>query len=245
MRLAAFDEMLPEISGLRKPYSAYDRWLKEQDPARLTEKMQDAERVFRKTGITFAVYGEQEASERLIPFDIVPRIISGNEWRRLTQGIEQRVQALNAFLDDIYHRQEILRAGRVPKELIARNEAFLPEMIGVRPPAGVYTHIIGVDIVRISENEFYVLEDNARTPSGVSYMLENRETMMQLFPELFQQIKVRPVENYPQLLRQSLAAVRPQSTKGAPTIAVLTPGSFNSAYFEHAFLADQMGVQLV
>jgi uncharacterized circularly permuted ATP-grasp superfamily protein len=118
-------------------------------------------------------------------------------------------------------------------------------MIGVRPPAGVYTHIIGVDIVRISEDEFYVLEDNARTPSGVSYMLENRETMMQLFPELFQKIKVRPVENYPQLLRQSLAAVRPQSTKGAPTIAVLTPGSFNSAYFEHAFLADQMGVQLV
>lgn len=207
--------------------------------------MQDAERVFRKTGITFAVYGELEASERLIPFDIVPRIISGSEWRRLTLGIEQRVQALNAFLDDIYHRQEILRAGRVPKELIARNAAFLPEMIGIRPPTGVYTHIIGVDIVRISENEFYVLEDNARTPSGVSYMLENRETMMQLFPELFQKIKVRPVENYPQLLRQSLAAVRPQSTKGAPTIAVLTPGSYNSAYFEHAFLADQMGVQLV
>jgi uncharacterized circularly permuted ATP-grasp superfamily protein len=244
-RLAAFDEMLPEISGLRRPYEAYDRWLKEQDPARLTQKMQDAERVFRKTGITFAVYGEQEASERLIPFDIVPRILSGHEWRRLTQGIEQRVQALNAFLDDIYHRQEILRAGRVPRELVAKNEAFLPEMIGVRPPAGVYTHIIGVDIVRISENEFYVLEDNARTPSGVSYMLENRETMMQLFPELFQKIKVRPVENYPQLLRQSLAAVRPQSAKGAPTIAVLTPGSYNSAYFEHAFLADQMGVQLV
>ncbi|TIO80210.1 MAG: circularly permuted type 2 ATP-grasp protein, partial [Mesorhizobium sp.] len=172
-RLAAFDEMLPEVSGLRRPYQAYDRWLKEQDPARLTQKMEDAERVFRKTGITFAVYGEQEASERLIPFDIVPRIISGQEWRRLTQGIEQRVQALNAFLDDIYHRQEILRAGRVPKELVAKNEAFLPEMIGVRPPAGVYTHIIGVDIVRISENEFYVLEDNARTPSGVSYMLEN------------------------------------------------------------------------
>ena len=207
--------------------------------------MEDAERVFRKTGITFAVYGEQEASERLIPFDIVPRIISGQEWRRLALGIEQRVQALNAFLDDIYHRQEILRAGRVPKQLIAANEAFLPEMIGVRPPAGVYTHIIGVDIVRISENEFYVLEDNARTPSGVSYMLENRETMMQLFPELFQQIKVRPVENYPALLRQSLAAVKPRGVEGTPTIAVLTPGIYNSAYYEHAFLADQMGVQLV
>jgi uncharacterized circularly permuted ATP-grasp superfamily protein len=243
--VVAFDEMRPSETALRQPYSAYDNWLTAQDPARLTEKMKDAERVFRKTGITFAVYGEAEAAERLIPFDIVPRILSGSEWRRLTQGIEQRVQALNAFLDDIYHRQEILRAGRVPKDLIARNEAFLPEMIGVRPPAGVYTHIIGVDIVRISENEFYVLEDNARTPSGVSYMLENRETMMQLFPELFQRIKVRPVENYPQLLRQSLAAVRPDNLKGPPTIAVLTPGIFNSAFFEHSFLADQMGVELV
>ncbi len=244
-RLVAFDEMKPAEAGLRKPYTAYDRWLQDQDPARLTEKMQDAERVFRKTGITFAVYGEAEAAERLIPFDIVPRIISGSEWRRLTQGIEQRVQALNAFLDDIYHRQEILKAGRVPKELIAGNEAFLPEMIGVKPPAGVYTHVIGVDIVRTGEDEFYVLEDNARTPSGVSYMLENRETMMQLFPELFQQVKVRPVENYPQLLRQSLAATRPQGVGPNPTIAVLTPGSYNSAYFEHAFLADQMGVELV
>jgi uncharacterized circularly permuted ATP-grasp superfamily protein len=178
-----------------------------------------------------AVYGEQEASERLIPFDIVPRIISGSEWRRLTQGIEQRVQALNAFLDDIYHRQEILRAGRIPKQLIAENEAFLPEMIGVRPPAGVYTHIIGVDIVR--------------TASGVSYMLENRETMMQLFPELFQKVNVLPVENYPQLLRQSLSAVKPANLQGVPTVAVLTPGLYNSAYFEHAFLADQMGVELV
>ncbi len=243
--MVAFDEMSPAGTGLRQPYSAYDGWLRNQDTLRLAEKMRDAERVFRKTGITFAVYGDAEAAERLIPFDIVPRIISGSEWRRLTQGIEQRVQALNAFLDDIYHRQEILRAGRVPKELVAANEAFLPEMIGVRPPKSVYTHIIGVDIVRTSENEFFVLEDNARTPSGVSYMLENRETMMQLFPELFRHVKVRPVENYPQLLRQSLSAVKPDNVEGAPTIAVLTPGSFNSAYFEHAFLADQMGVQLV
>ncbi|MCC0039306.1 MAG: circularly permuted type 2 ATP-grasp protein, partial [Brucellaceae bacterium] len=172
--------MRPESAGLRGPYAAYEEWLLQQDAARLTEKMHDAERVFRRSGITFAVYGQEEAAERLIPFDIVPRILSGSEWRRLTQGIEQRVQALNAFLDDIYHRQEILRAGRVPKELIARNEAFLPEMIGVRPPAGVYTHIIGTDIVRTGENAFHVLEDNARTPSGVSYMIENRETMMQL-----------------------------------------------------------------
>ncbi|MGN6465975.1 MAG: circularly permuted type 2 ATP-grasp protein [Rhizobiaceae bacterium] len=243
--MVAFDEMRPRGSGPRQAYAGYDQWLQSQDPVRLTEKMQDAERVFRRTGITFAVYGEQEAAERLIPFDIVPRILSGAEWRRLTQGIEQRVQALNAFLDDIYHRQEILRAGRIPKQLIAANEAFQPEMIGMRPPAGVYTHIIGVDIVRTGENEFFVLEDNARTPSGVSYMLENRETMMQLFPELFQMIKVRPVENYPQLLRQSLSAVAPARLDRAPTVAVLTPGSYNSAYFEHAFLADQMGVELV
>jgi uncharacterized circularly permuted ATP-grasp superfamily protein len=243
--VVAFDEMRPDGSGLRKAYTGYDDWLKAQDAQRLTEKMRDAELVFRKTGITFAVYGDAESAERLIPFDIVPRIISGSEWRRLTLGIEQRVQALNAFLDDIYHRQEILRAGRVPKELIARNEAFLPEMIGMRPPAGVYTHIIGVDIVRTGEDEFFVLEDNARTPSGVSYMLENRETMMQLFPELFQRVRVRPVENYPQLLRQSLAAVGPDNLNDAPRIAVLTPGLYNSAYFEHAFLADQMGVQLV
>ncbi|WP_127523799.1 circularly permuted type 2 ATP-grasp protein [Mesorhizobium sp. Z1-4] len=237
--------MRPAESGLRQPYTAYENWLNQQDPARLREKAADAERVFRRTGITFNVYGQSEAAERLIPFDIVPRIISGSEWRRLTQGIEQRVQALNAFLDDIYHRQEILRAGRIPKELIADNEAFLPEMIGVRPPAGVYTHIIGVDIVRTAEDEFFVLEDNARTPSGVSYMLENRETMMQLFPELFQKVKVLPVENYPQLLRQSLSAVKPSRVSGAPTVAVLTPGIYNSAYFEHAFLADQMGVELV
>ncbi len=243
--MAAFDEMRPETTGLREPYSGYDRWLQAQDTHRLTEKMRDAERVFRRTGITFAVYGEQEAAERLIPFDIVPRIISGAEWRRLTQGIEQRVQAINAFLEDIYHRQEILRAGRIPKELVAGNEAFLPEMIGMRPPGGVYTHIIGVDIVRTAENEFHVLEDNARTPSGVSYMLENRETMMQLFPELFQMVNVRSVENYPQLLRRSLAAVKPPGVTGKPCIAVLTPGSFNSAYYEHAFLADQMGVELV
>ncbi|PSM20348.1 hypothetical protein C7T96_02480 [Nitratireductor sp. StC3] len=238
--------MRPDGTTVRGPYANYNDWLKAQDAARLAEKASDAEQVFRKTGITFAVYGEAEAAERLIPFDIVPRIISGAEWRRLTQGIEQRVMALNAFLDDIYHRQEILRAGRVPKELIANNEAFQPEMIGVRPPAGVYTHIIGVDIVRTGENEFFVLEDNARTPSGVSYMLENRETMMQLFPELFQSISVRPVENYPHLLRQSLARVRPQGCrKDTPRVAVLTPGIYNSAYFEHAFLADQMGVELV
>ncbi|MBR7654229.1 circularly permuted type 2 ATP-grasp protein [Brucella oryzae] len=240
-----FDEMLNHGGNVRQPYEFLKQWLDQQDPHKLLQKSDDAESVFRKTGITFAVYGDQAAGERLIPFDIIPRIISGQEWRRLSQGIEQRVMALNAFLDDIYHRQEIVRAGRIPKELISKNEAFLPEMIGFRPPGNVYTHIIGVDIVRTAENQFYVLEDNARTPSGVSYMLENRETMMQLFPELFQNVKVRPVENYPQLLRQSLASVAPPGTQDVPTVAVLTPGIYNSAYFEHAFLADQMGIELV
>ncbi len=241
-----FDEMLQSGDSVRAPYERLKQWLDTQDPASLAQKAHDAEGVFRRTGITFAVYGDAEAAERLIPFDIVPRIISGQEWTRLSQGIEQRVMALNAFLDDIYHRQEIVRAGIVPKHLIAHNEAFLPEMIGFRPPGNVYTHIIGVDIVRTAENQFYVLEDNARTPSGVSYMLENRETMMQLFPELFQRVKVRPVETYPQLLRQSLAAVCPPGGNADnPTVAVLTPGIHNSAYYEHAFLADQMGVHLV
>lgn len=241
-----FDEMLAQADGVRAPYQALKRWLDKQDPAKLAQKARDAEGAFRKTGITFAVYGDVEASERLIPFDIIPRIIDGNEWRRLSQGIEQRVVALNTFLDDIYHRQEIVRAGRVPKELIVNNEAFLPEMVGVKPAGGVYTHIIGVDLVRTAENQFYVLEDNARTPSGVSYMLENRETMMKLFPELFHRVKVLPVEDYPQLLRKSLAALAPSGCKSPkPTVAVLTPGIYNSAYYEHAFLADQMGVELV
>ncbi len=245
MRKTAFDEMLVENGSKRRPYEAYSNWFAGQDENHLLRKAAEAEQVFRRTGITFAVYGDEQADERLIPFDIVPRVISGSEWRKLAQGIEQRVIAINAFLDDIYHRQEIIKAGRIPISLIAQNEAFLPEMVGFRPPAGVYTHIIGIDIVRTSENEFFVLEDNARTPSGVSYMLENRETMLQLFPELFQQIKVRPIENYPKQLRSSLEAVKPIGCKGKPTVAVLTPGSYNSAYFEHAFLADQMGVELV
>ncbi len=240
-----FDEMLSGEGGVRGPYAGYKTWFDEQSADWLKTKANAAEAVFRRTGITFNVYGEADAAERLIPFDIVPRIISGPEWRKLTAGIEQRVAALNAFLDDIYHRQEILKAGRIPRELIQDNEAFLPEMIAVRPPGGVYTHIVGTDIVRTGPGEFFVLEDNARTPSGVSYMLENRETMMQLFPELFHRIRVRPVENYPALLRQTLESVPPPNCDGKPTVVVMTPGIYNSAYFEHAFLADQMGVELV
>ncbi len=243
--MAGFDEMLNGSDGVRAPYRRFQSWYEKQVPATLAAKAGEAESFFRRTGITFNVYGKEEAAERLIPFDLVPRIISGSEWSVLAEGIEQRVRGLNAFLDDIYHDQEIVKAGIVPKRLIEGNEAFIPQMVGFRPPGGVYTHIIGVDIVRTAEKQFYVLEDNARTPSGVSYMIENRETMMQMFPELFAQNRVRPVETYPRHLRRSLQATAPDATTGVPRVAILTPGIHNSAYYEHAFLADQMGVELV
>ncbi|OWU83339.1 hypothetical protein ATO6_19615 [Oceanicola sp. 22II-s10i] len=241
-----FNEMTGAGDAARAPYAAYADWFAGEDPKTLLKKSSEAEAFFRKIGITFNVYGQQEADERLIPFDIVPRIIAAQEWRQLEKGIEQRVRAINAFLNDIYHRQEILKAGRIPAEIIANNEAFLPQMIGVQPPGGVYTHIVGTDLVRTGENEFYVLEDNCRTPSGVSYMLENRETMLQMFPELFTQMRVRPVSNYPMELRRSLSEAAPPGFNGSkPCLAVLTPGLHNSAYFEHSFLADQMGAELV
>ncbi len=240
-----FDEMWGKDERLRSPYAQFGEWFEGEDPARLRAKQREAEEVFRLTGITFNVYGQAAAEERLIPFDIVPRIISGAEWKKLTKGIEQRVRAINAFLHDIYHRQEIVRAGRLPVEMIKNNEAYLPEMVGVTPPGGVYTHIVGIDLVRTGDDDFYVLEDNARTPSGVSYMLENRETMYKMFPELFTKTRVQPVSQYPRSLLRSLSACAPACAEGTPTVAVLTPGSYNSAYFEHAFLADQMGVELV
>jgi uncharacterized circularly permuted ATP-grasp superfamily protein len=245
-----FDEMLgPSGSNgtepLRAPYSDYGSWFDGEEQTRILKKAAQAEAFFRTTGITFNVYGEDDADERLIPFDVVPRIISAAEWRKLSRGIDQRVRAINAFLYDIYHRQEILRAGRIPAELIANNEAFLPQMVGVDPPGGIYTHIVGTDIVRTGPDEFFVLEDNARTPSGVSYMLENRETMLQMFPELFSRIAVQQVSDYPTNLRRSLCACAPPACDGKPVVAVLTPGIFNSAYFEHSYLADQMGAELV
>jgi uncharacterized circularly permuted ATP-grasp superfamily protein len=241
----AFDEMNGTGDGVRVPYEAVSEWLDSQKLDDLKQKVVEAETMFRRTGITFSVYGSDEAAERLIPFDIIPRIISAAEWRRLTAGIEQRVRALNAFMYDIYHRQEIIKAGKVPEELVVANSAFVPEMMGVEPPLGIYSHIIGIDIVRTSESDFFVLEDNTRTPSGVSYMLENRETMMHMFPELFAKNRVAPVENYPEHLLKTLESVAPKGLDREPTIALLTPGQYNSAYYEHSFLADQMGVELV
>ncbi len=241
---APFDEMRNADGSVREPYLVLNQWLLEQPPEALSLMSAEAEAIFRRLGITFAVYGSSEGTEKLIPFCVIPRIISAPEWRRLSKGIEQRVRALNAFLHDIYHRQEILKAGRIPEALILQNSAFLPEMMGFEPPRGVYSHIIGVDIVRTGPDDFYVLEDNLRTPSGVSYMLEDREAMMQLAPELFQRLRVAPVDVYPENLRRTLESVAPAGAGSSPTIAVMTPGIYNSAYFEHSFLADQMGAEL-
>ena len=243
---APFDEMIDPDGGVRDAYAGYRGWYDEQDRRWMAGRGKDAETVFRRAGITFNVYGDTAGQERLIPFDMIPRIITAAEWASLKVGIEQRVKAINAFLHDLYNGREIVKAGIVPARLIDGNAAYLPEMEGFTPPGGVYTHIVGIDLVRTGPDEFMVLEDNARTPSGVSYMLENRETMMAMFPDLFARVAVQPVQDYPRSLARSLAAAPPPAFDGhRPTVAVLTPGIYNSAYYEHAFLADQMGAELV
>jgi hypothetical protein len=241
----AFDEMNGPKGDLRPAYEALSLWLKETPPDALEHRRQEAELLFRRIGITFAVYGDNESTERLIPFDVIPRILSGKEWTVMEKGLKQRVKALNMFLKDIYHSRDILRAKIIPDDLIFQNPVFRPEMNGQDVPHDVYVHIAGIDIVRIDSDNFYVLEDNARTPSGVSYMLENREIMMRLFPDLFSRHRVAPVENYPDELLAALRSVAPSTAAGEPTVALLTPGVFNSAYYEHSFLADKLGVELV
>jgi len=239
-----FDEMGAGENGVRPPYGGFARVLDETPIDRLKTKQHEADEFFRKQGITFLTYGEDGSDERLIPFDPIPRILSAGEWDTLRRGCLQRVRALNMFLRDIYHDHEVVKAGVVPAEMVFCNAAYRPEMRGVNLAREVYAHIAGIDLVRISESEFYVLEDNLRTPSGVSYVLENREIMLRLFPEAFAAQRVAPVGNYPEMLLRNLRAVAPDAS-GDPTVAVLTPGRFNSAYFEHVFLADQMGVELV
>ena len=240
-----FDEMWGENSSVRAQYLQIKKWLDSEDYKVLRSKQREADDLFRLTGITFNVYDSKDGEERLIPFDIIPRVLSNHEWQKLCVGLEQRVRAINSFIYDIYHQQEIIKAKKIPIELLQNNSAFLPQMIGLDPPGSVYTHISGTDLVRTSEDEFFVLEDNVRTPSGVSYMLENRETMLQMFPELFTQNRVQPIQNYTQDLLQSLIETAPANSNSNPVVCILTPGPFNSAYFEHAFLADQMGIELV
>ncbi|WP_332308979.1 circularly permuted type 2 ATP-grasp protein [Roseococcus microcysteis] len=230
---------------MRAAYAAVAAWLERTPPAELEAKRAEAELLFRRVGITFAVYGEGGDPERLIPFDIIPRVLARSEWDRLSAGLSQRVRALNAFLADAYGKQEILKAGVIPASLVTGNEQFRPEMQGFQPPGGVYTHIAGIDLVRTGPDQFYVLEDNARTPSGVSYMLENREAMLRLFPRLLARHRLAPVNRYPEDLLTTLKAAAPDRAGPNPTVVILTPGAFNSAYYEHCFLADEMGVEVV
>jgi uncharacterized circularly permuted ATP-grasp superfamily protein len=241
----AFDEMKGTDGQVRAPYSELAGWLGDVPPDVLDYRRREAELLFRRIGITFAVYGEADSTERLIPFDVIPRILGAQEWDLLRRGLEQRVRAINEYLRDIYGRREVLRAGIVPEDLVFQNPVFRPEMNGQKVPHDIYVHIAGIDIVRVDPETFYVLEDNARTPSGVSYMLENREIMMRLFPELFSRHRVAPVENYPDELLATLKSVAPEAASGDPNVVLLTPGVYNSAYYEHSFLADKLGIELV
>jgi uncharacterized circularly permuted ATP-grasp superfamily protein len=243
--VVAFDEMR-ELDGRPRPaYAELSAWLGGVASDVLAYRRQEAELLFRRIGITFSVYGEAEAEERLIPFDVIPRILSAAEWNLLHRGLEQRVKAINLFLKDIYTGREILKAGIVPDDMVFQNPVFRPEMNGQKVPHDIYVHIAGIDIVRVDAETFYVLEDNARTPSGVSYMLENREIMLRLFPELFSRHRVAPVENYPDELLATLVSVAPDTASADPTVVLLTPGVYNSAYYEHSFLADKLGIELV
>ncbi|GAA5236051.1 circularly permuted type 2 ATP-grasp protein [Verticiella sediminum] len=243
-RRLPFDEMYDAEGRVRSQYAEFANWLREQPPEDMVTKRAEADLSFRRVGITFAVYGDQAGTERLIPFDMVPRVLPAAEWRTLEAGLRQRVKALNMFVHDVYHGHEIVRAGVIPADHVFMNPQYRPEMQDIQVEGDVYCHVAGIDVVRAGEGEFYVLEDNLRVPSGVSYMLENRKMMMRLFPDLFGRIKVAPVEHYPDLLLESLRAVAPAYVD-KPVVAVLTPGMYNSAYFEHAFLAQQMGVELV
>src|SRR5215216_2490991 len=241
----AFDEMTGLDGQVRPAYAGLSHWLEGVQPDLLERRRREAELLFRRIGITFAVYGEAEAQERLIPFDVIPRVLAAAEWHLVSRGLEQRVKAINAYIGDVYGRREILKAGVIPEDLVFQNPVFRPEMNGQKVPHDIYVHIAGIDIVRIDAKTFYVLEDNARTPSGVSYMLENRETMLRLFPELFSRHRVAPVENYPDELLATLRSVAPVTAAAEPVVALLTPGIYNSAYYEHSFLADKLGVELV
>ena len=242
-----YDEMYGLDTQRKQPlehYQSYKSWSKGYSPEAMAGKRAQADAAFRQVGITFAVYGDDAGTERLIPFDLIPRVIPSKEWATLQKGLIQRVQALNMFIHDVYHNQKIIKAGVVPAEQIFLNAQYRPQMQGVDVAGNNYCHIAGVDIVRAGQGEFYVLEDNLRVPSGVSYMLEDRKMMMRLFPEVFNAMPIAPIEHYPDLLLETLRASAPVGVD-EPNVVVLTPGMYNSAYFEHAFLAQQMGVELV
>ncbi len=237
-----YDELLLADGSARPHGRGLTDWLRRTDTSRFTRKRAEADLLFRRTGITFNVYGDAQGAERLIPFDIVPRPIPAHDWQLLEKGLRQRVTALNRFIHDIYHGHDIIRAGIMPADQVFTNELYQVAMQGIDLHGNTYTHVAGIDLVKNTDGNWYVLEDNLRTPSGVSYMLENRKMMMRLFPELFAAHAVAPVEHYPALLLETL---RESSSADNPVVVVLTPGRYNSAYFEHAFLAREMGIELV
>ncbi|MDO9618767.1 MAG: circularly permuted type 2 ATP-grasp protein [Pseudomonas sp.] len=237
-----YDEMYDASGAVRPHYQAFARWLADTPDELLAQRRREADLLFHRAGITFTLYGDDQGTERLIPFDIIPRSIPASEWRIVERGCIQRVQALNMFLADLYHDQRIIKAGIVPAEQVLANEGYQIAMQGLNLHRDLYAHIAGVDLVRDGDGSYYVLEDNLRTPSGVSYMLEDRKMMMRLFPELFAAQRVAPIDHYPNLLLDTLKSSSPLDN---PNVVVLTPGRFNSAYFEHAFLSREMGVELV
>ncbi|NJR71883.1 MAG: circularly permuted type 2 ATP-grasp protein [Gammaproteobacteria bacterium] len=239
-----YNEMYGEADAVRPHYAAFADWLNTTSPEKIEQNRQAADLMFHRLGITFAVYGETTGTERLIPFDIVPHVIPGETWQMVSRGLKQRVTALNMFLHDVYHEMNILKAGKIPADMVLENSQYRKEMVGITVPGGIYAHVAGIDLVKDADGEYYVLEDNLRTPSGVSYLLENRKMMMRLFPELFAAQHIRPVDHYPDLLLDTLRHVAPIGIEH-PTIVLMTPGNFNSAYFEHSFLARHMGVELV
>ena len=239
---STYDEMYDANGNCRAHYQAFSRWLAAVPDEQLEQRRREADLLFHRAGITFTLYGDKQGTERLIPFDTIPRSIPAREWRQIEQGCIQRVRALNMFLADLYHGQRIIKAGIIPAEQVLANDGYQLAMQGLDLPHNLYAHIAGVDLVRDGDGTYYVLEDNLRTPSGVSYMLEDRKMMMRLFPELFAAQRVAPIDHYPSLLLDTLKS---SSLVDNPSVVVLTPGRYNSAYFEHAFLAREMGVELV
>lgn len=242
-----YDEMFAAPGEPRPHYRFLRDQLRALDAESFDERRRAADVLFLYQGITFTVYHQQEGVERIFPFDLIPRVIPHAEWDMLSRGLEQRVRALNLFLLDAYHEQRMVRDRRIPPELVFGARHFRREMIGVHVPRNAYMHIVGTDLVRDSDGQYYVLEDNGRTPSGVSYMLENRQAMKRAFARLFERYGVMPIEHYPQELLNILRSVAPHASQldHEPAVVLLTPGVFNSAYFEHSFLARQMGIEIV
>ncbi len=240
-----YDELFERNGEPRASAAPLIKRLKSMSPADLIRQQKAAETEFHQLGITFTVYGDKAGTEKIFPFDIIPRIVNYEEWTHIEAGLTQRIRALNLFIDDIYHGQKILKDNIIPAEMLRTSSGFKPECIGLNPPGGTWIHITGTDLVRNRDGNYYVLEDNLRCPSGVSYVLENRSVLKRTLPQVFEDMSVRPVDDYPHRLLDTLCQTVPASAKGRPKVVVLTPGPYNSAYFEHAFLAQQMGVELV